>query len=137
MSDQSFKFKVAIATNSGETIDGHFGSCTCFAIYQFDVDKIEYLETRIATEVPGIEKSSARAIQLSDCHLLYVASIGGTATAKVIKAGIHPLKDQHQNEIVGVLERLQAVARSNPPPWMAKLMGQISPVANRLMAAGK
>ncbi|WP_207061220.1 NifB/NifX family molybdenum-iron cluster-binding protein [Motiliproteus sp. SC1-56] len=124
MPDTPFRFKIAVATNDGQTIDGHFGTCESFAIYQFDADSLERLESRPAATVEGIEKNAARAAQLDDCHLLYVASIGGPAAAKVIKHGIHPLRDQNGSPITATLERLQAVLKGSPPPWMAKLMGR-------------
>jgi nitrogen fixation protein NifX len=132
MTTTPFRFKIAIATNNGTTIDGHFGSCQSFAIYEFDADSHSFIETRVAENVEGVEKNAVRAEQLADCHLLYVASIGGPAAAKVIKSGIHPLKDAHESSIELTLERLQQVLQGTPPPWMAKLMGQKSPLADSL-----
>ncbi len=123
MTHDNFQFKIAIATNSGERIDGHFGSCTSFAIYQFDSTNAQLLETRTASTEGGIDKNDLRAAQISDCHLLYVASIGGPAAAKVIKSGVHPLKDPLESPINDILVKLQQVLQGNPPPWMAKLMG--------------
>tara|TARA_R110001583_G_scaffold194797_1_gene367049 strand:+ start:13201 stop:13614 length:414 start_codon:yes stop_codon:yes gene_type:complete len=132
MSSDNFRFKIAIATNSGERIDGHFGSCETFAIYQFDADTIEHLETRAAIEVEGVEKNGVRAEQISDCHLIYVASIGGPAAAKVIKFGLYPLKTKEPITITDALQRLQQVIEGNPPPWMAKLMGNNEPLSHIL-----
>jgi nitrogen fixation protein NifX len=132
MNTQPFRFRIAIATSDGKTIDGHFGSCEAFAIYQFDADTLEHLEDRIAATAEGVEKNGVRADQLADCHLLYVASIGGPAAAKVIKRGIHPLRDAQQRPIADTLARLQQVLQGTPPPWMAKLMGRQNPLASRL-----
>lgn len=124
MNTQPFRFRIAIATTDGETIDGHFGSCERFAIYDFDADSLDHLEDRPAATAEGVEKNGVRADQLADCHLLYVASIGGPAAAKVIRRGIHPLRDAEQRPIADTLARLQGVLKGTPPPWMAKLMGR-------------
>jgi len=132
MSTDNFRFKIAIATNNGTHIDGHFGGCESFAIYQFDADRVELLETRAASSEGGIDKNDQRAAQLADCHLLYVASIGGPAAAKVIKTGVHPLRDANESPIAETLAKLQQVLKGTPPPWMAKLMGQRNPLADKL-----
>ena len=132
MNTQPFRFRIAIATNDGTHINGHFGSCEAFAIYEFDVDTIEYIESRTAATVEGVEKNSVRADQLTDCHLLYVASIGGPAAAKVIRHGLHPLKDAQEGPIADTLAKLQQVLQGTPPPWMAKLMGRENPLASTL-----
>ncbi len=135
MNANDFRFKIAIATNNSTQVDGHFGSCETFAIYQFDAEHAELLETRSASQEGGVEKNAVRAAQLADCQLLYVASIGGPAAAKVIKTGIYPLKDPNQSPIDEVLSKLQAVLKGTPPPWMAKLMGNHEPLAHILEAA--
>lgn len=124
MSSNDFYFKIAFATQSGERIDGHFGSCSHFAIYQFNATDSALLETIEASQDKGIDKNDYRAQQLQGCHFLYVASIGGPAAAKVIKSGIHPLKDPSEGRIDQALLRLQTVLQNNPPPWMAKLLKQ-------------
>ncbi|RRJ82928.1 NifB/NifX family molybdenum-iron cluster-binding protein [Aestuariirhabdus litorea] len=123
MTRDTFQFTIAFATNGGDLIDGHFGSCTQFDIYRFDSTRIEFVESRPALSVGGVEKNKVRADQLDDCQLLYVASIGGPAAAKVIRQGIHPLRDSQQTPIDQALLSLQAVVATNPPPWMAKQMG--------------
>lgn len=132
MKPNDFRFKIAFATNSGTQVDGHFSSCESFAIYQFDAEQSEFLETRSASQQSGVEKNDLRAAQLADCQLLYVASIGGPAAAKVIKSGIYPLKDPSESPIDTLLSKLQAVLQGTPPPWMAKLMGNNQPLAHLL-----
>ncbi|MNE73320.1 hypothetical protein D3C80_1693240 [compost metagenome] len=56
--------------------------------------------------------------------MLYVVSIGGPAAAKVVKAGIHPLKKPQGDQAEVVLAELQRVMAGSPPPWLAKLLGQ-------------
>jgi len=56
--------------------------------------------------------------------VLYVASIGGPAAAKVIKAEIHPIKDAAGGSARDRMVALQGVLAAKPPPWLAKVMGQ-------------
>jgi hypothetical protein len=59
---------------------------------------------------------------IRDCQLVYVHSIGGPAAAKVVRAGVHPVKIPEGGPAVAALARLQATMGA-PPPWLAKVMG--------------
>ena len=48
--------------------------------------------------------------------------IGGPAAAKVVRAGIHPVKIPAAGSARETLARLQETLRL-PPPWLAKVMG--------------
>lgn len=48
-------------------------------------------------------------------------SIGGPAAARVVNAGIHPLKRPQAGDIpVLPLRELQQVLGGEPPPWLAR-----------------
>ena len=115
--------RVAIASNNGERLDGHFGSCLRFLIYQVSADQRALIEIRSALEADLAEDKNAwRAERIADCQVLYVASIGGPAAAKVIKAGIYPIK-KNDGQAADILAELQRVMSDAPPPWLAKLLG--------------
>ena len=115
--------RVAIASNNGERLDGHFGSCLRFLVYQVGADQRALIEIRSALEADLAEDKNAwRAERIADCQVLYVASIGGPAAAKVIKAGIYPIK-KPEAQAADILAELQRVMRDAPPPWLAKLLG--------------
>lgn len=57
--------------------------------------------------------------------MLYVASIGGPATAKVVKADIHPIKDAAGGSARERMVALQPILGEKAPPWLAKAMGQL------------
>ncbi len=117
--------RIACASNRGEELDGHFGSCQRFLIYQVDKNEIRLIEIRNASLFNGEgDKNSLRASTVDDCHVLIVASIGGPAAAKVVKAGIHPIKNPGGGKSREVLARIQTVLAGTPPPWLAKVMGQ-------------
>jgi len=122
--DMPGSIRVAIASNSKENLDGHFGSCLRFLIYQVAANELRLVDVRRAsTDGEGIDKNAERATQLDDCQLLCVVSIGGPAAAKVVKAGVHPIKYPHGGEAQAILADLQQVLAGSPPPWLARIMG--------------
>lgn len=116
--------RVACASNSGEQIDGHFGSCARFLIYQVASDEIRLVDIRSPQPAEEDEdKNALRAVLLNDCQVLYTISIGGPAAAKVVRAGLHPIKLPAGGNALKVLERLKGILAGSPPPWLAKVMG--------------
>ena len=116
--------RVAIASNSGEKLDGHFGSCLRFLVYQVARDNLQLVDVRSAIEADLAEDRNAfRTSLIEDCQVLYVVSIGGPAAAKVVRAGIYPIKMVEGGTAHEILARLQGVMQTAPPPWLAKLIG--------------
>ncbi|WP_172148982.1 dinitrogenase iron-molybdenum cofactor biosynthesis protein [Pseudomonas tumuqii] len=116
--------RVAIASNNGERLDGHFGSCLRFLIYQVSPTGKALVAIRSALEADFAEdKNAYRAELIADCQVLYVVSIGGPAAAKVVKTGIYPMKKIDGGHADEILAELQQVMASAPPPWLAKLLG--------------
>lgn len=115
---------VACASNHGDQIDGHFGSCRRFLIYQMNADLMRLVDIREPGKVAeDQDKNAIRAQAISDCQVLYTASIGGPAAAKVVRAGLHPIKLPDGGMARDVLQRLQLALADSPPPWLAKVMG--------------
>ncbi len=115
--------RVAFASNNGEELDGHFGSCERFLIYQVTSSEWRLIEVRPTLEAEYDEDhNAARARMIADCQVVYVQSIGGPAAAKVVRANVHPVKIAKACPTRDVLERLQ-VTLHKPPPWLAKVMG--------------
>jgi len=119
--------RVAIASNGGDKLDGHFASCQGFLIYQVSGSDKRLIDVRLTEGAADAEDKTAWLVeQIADCHVLYVVSVGGPAAAKVIKAGIHPIKMPAGGEAETVLVQLQGVLAGSPPPWLAKILG-VSP----------
>jgi nitrogen fixation protein NifX len=118
--------RVACASNGGELLDGHFGSCQRFLVYQVGPNQLKLIECREIDPSAGElqdDKNAYRASLIADCQVLYVASIGGPAAAKVVKQDIHPIKrPQMGNAREHVAELARALA-DKAPPWLAKTMG--------------
>jgi len=115
--------RLAIASNGGEELNGHFGSCERFLIYQVSVDASRLIDVRSTADSEGAEdKNVARAELIRDCNVVYVQSIGGPAAAKVVRAGVHPVKLPLGGPAAEAIARLQS-SMHNPPPWLARAMG--------------
>ncbi len=122
--DMPDSLRIACASNKGEQLDGHFGSCSRFLIYQVGVDEIRLIDVRDASGPEARDdKNAYRAGLIEDCQVLFVASIGGPAAAKVVKFGVHPVKHPTGGEARERLVQLQTVIATSPPPWLAKAMG--------------
>jgi nitrogen fixation protein NifX len=115
--------RVAVASNDGEHLDGHFGSCARFLIYQVSADEIRLVDVRPALEADlSPDKNTFRVGLIRDCRVLHVVSVGGPAAAKVIKADIHILPVPEGGPAREILARLQPVIAGSPPPWLAKAL---------------
>lgn len=125
--DMPDSIRVACASNGGELLDGHFGSCTQFLIYQVSSSETRLIDVRPAepadVEVDeDMDKNKLRADQIADCQILYVVSIGGPPVAKVVRNDIHPIKRPNGGDARAIAAELQPVLES-PPPWLAKVLG--------------
>ncbi|MDC0833267.1 dinitrogenase iron-molybdenum cofactor biosynthesis protein [Geitlerinema sp. CS-897] len=122
--DMPNSIRVAVASNTGEQLDGHFGSCHRYLIYQLSTNNIKLIDVRSALEAElSGDKNKFRVDLIKDCPILYVVSIGGPAAAKVIQANIYPMKIETGGEIREILADLQKAIATSPPPWLAKILG--------------
>jgi len=128
--DLPSSIRIACASDDGQKIDGHFGSCKQFLIYQVSADETRLIAVRDPQQGSEFEedKNLFRSELIQDCQVLYLVSVGGPAAAKIVKLGIHPIKLPVVTPIAEVLADLQRVLSDKPPPWLAKVMG-INPEA--------
>lgn len=127
--------RVAVASNTEENLDGHFGSCPRFLIYQVGRHDMRFIDARSTLITDDAEdKNVARAELISDCQIVYVQSIGGPAAAKAVRANIHPVKVPDGGKARTTLQRLQTVLDA-PPPWLAKVLGVEAKSLNRFNSA--
>lgn len=118
--------RVAVASNIGETLEGHFGTCLRFLIYQVNAEAFRLIEVRSTAATQTAEdKNAARVDLIRDCPVLYVQSVGGPAAAKIVNAGIHPVQFPQGGSAREALARLQTTLAS-PPLWLAKILGDSS-----------
>lgn len=122
--DMPGSIRVAIASNSGANLDGHFGSCLRFLVYQLSSDEMRLIDIRPTLEADySDDKNLFRVNLIRDCQVLYIVSVGGPAAAKIVRADIHPMKKIEGGLAEDVLADLQQVIRNSPPPWLAKILG--------------
>jgi nitrogen fixation protein NifX len=121
--DMPGSVRVACASNNDELLDGHFGSAERFLIYQVSISEIRLIAVRPTLDADHAEdRNAARAALINDCQVAYFQSIGGPAAAKVVRAGVHPVKVAKGGVARELLVQLQQ-SLTSPPPWLAKVMG--------------
>jgi nitrogen fixation protein NifX len=123
--------KIAFATADGTAVDQHFGWCRRFDVYQIDADLAVLVETRELTPAPGEEdgKIDSRLNAVRDCAIVHVAAIGATAAARVVNAGVMPVKVPEGSGVEELVQRVQGVLRGTPPPWLRKALRRHDPSA--------
>jgi nitrogen fixation protein NifX len=122
--DMPRSVRVAVASNGGEELNGHFGSAAFYLVYQVSATEIRLIDVRSAAEADASgDKNAFRVDLIRDCRILYIVSIGGPASAKVIKADIHLMPVPGGGPAREILRGLQQVIARTPPPWLAKALG--------------
>ena len=122
--DMPGSIRVGISSNSGNKLDGHFGSCLRFLVYQVSATDMRLIDIRSTAAADlSDDRNAYRAEIVKDCDVLYMVSVGGPAAAKIIRAGIYPLKKIEGGEATEVIDQLQQVMTTAPPPWLAKILG--------------
>jgi nitrogen fixation protein NifX len=124
--DMPRSVRVAVASNDGEELNGHFGSAAQYLVYQVSASEIRLVGVRSAAEADASgDKNAYRVNLIRDCRILYIVSIGGPAAAKVIKADIHLIPVPDGGPARAIISDLQRVIARSPPPWLAKALGAV------------
>ncbi len=119
--------KIAFTTSDNVHINAHFGSAKQIDIYEVSTDGYEFL-TNINFDGDLKEDGNENKIDpkleaLSDCTIVYVAAIGGSAAARIINKGVTPIKSQSEDDkIAEVLDNFVRMLKGNPPPWLRKAL---------------
>lgn len=118
--------RLAVATDNGASIDGNFGNCRSFLIYQVSAADIRLVEQRSPAPLSRrAGRDSQRTRLIGDCRLLYAQTLSNQAAARLTVNGIHPVIFPDGNTAAEKLADLQRVlASDHPPPWLAKAVGQ-------------
>ncbi len=129
--------KVAFATQDLETVDAHFGWTPHLAVYEVRRSGCQLLATHdfaAGAEDGDEDKLAPRLAALQGCAVLFTAAIGGSAAARVVAQGVHPIKLPDREQIARALERLRAVLAGTPPPWLRRILLREELPANQLFA---
>ncbi|OAP38642.1 nitrogen fixation protein NifX [Sinorhizobium americanum] len=123
--------RVAIATQDMKSLNAHFGSAKCFAVYDVRPDDWNFVEAVAFEDVSdesgkhrseGDDRITPKVEALKGCHLLFCLAIGGPSAAKLVSARIHPIKVPQPQSIEDVLTRTQTMLRTAPPPWLRRVL---------------
>ncbi|MEL7036596.1 MAG: nitrogen fixation protein NifX [Cyanobacteria bacterium J06592_8] len=121
--------KVAFTTRDQVHINAHFGWAQKIDVYDVSKAGYNYLNTLEfddnLKEDGNEDKLNPKIEALSDCTLVYVSAIGGSAAARLIRQKITPVKAQSdEEEIKAILDKLVKTLNGNPPPWLRKIIQQ-------------
>jgi len=118
--------KIAFCTQDLQRVDAHFGWAKNIAVYDVRPEGYDFVQTfHFAGDLQedgNEDKLSPKIAAIRDCAILYVAAIGGSAAARVVANRIHPIKVAQPEAIMDILEKLQAVLKGTPPPWLRKAL---------------
>lgn len=128
------RLRVALATQDGRAMNAHFGSARRFVVYEISESEHHLAETISFEDVAdesgkhspdGDDRVQARIKALSGIQLLFVLAIGGPVAARIIRAGIHPVKLPQSEPIEQVVTKVQEMLRGGErPPWLTKVLKQ-------------
>lgn len=118
--------KVAFATQDLKRVDAHFGWARNIAVYEVSPEGHSFVEAiqfdGDLQEDGNEDKLAPKLEAIADCAILYIAAIGGSGAARVVARNIHPVKVPQPEDIGEILDKLQAVLKGTPPPWLRKAL---------------
>lgn len=125
--------RVAIATRDGRAVNAHFGSAKRFVVYEVSATSSRFIESLTFESVSnesgehsrvGDDRNGEKISALSAVDLLLVQAIGGPVAARVIRAGIHPLKFANGEPIGALIQQIQTMLCGDAPPWLRRVLNQ-------------
>jgi nitrogen fixation protein NifX len=118
--------KIAFATQDKESVNAHFGWAKHIVVYELSPEGSSFVQSfdfgDKLQEDGDEDKLAPKLDAIHDCAILYVAAIGGSGAARVVASKIHPIKVPQPEAIAEILEKLQAVLKGTPPPWLRKAL---------------
>jgi nitrogen fixation protein NifX len=119
--------KIAFTTSDRLHINAHFGWAKQIDVYEISDSGYQFLETLTfegdLKEDGNEDKVTPKLDALADCTIVYVAAIGGSAAARLIKKGVTPVKAKsEEEEIAEILNKLVQTLKGSPPPWLRKAL---------------
>ncbi|BAY44232.1 nitrogen fixation protein NifX [Scytonema sp. HK-05] len=121
--------KIAFTTSDRLHINAHFGWAKEIDVYEISDSGYQFLETLTfdgdLKQDGNEDKVTPKLDALADCTIVYVAAIGGSAAARLIKKGVTPVKAKsEEEEIAEILNKLVQTLKGSPPPWLRKALQQ-------------
>lgn len=121
--DMPGSIRVAVASDRGLMVDGDFGTCERFLVYQVSRHETRLIEVRGTAGEKGAAKRLAwRAERIADCHLLLARSVTTRASAPLVHQNCYPVTYLQPVPAPDAIDELRRLLRKSPPPWLAKLV---------------
>ncbi len=117
---------VAFASSDGECVNQHFGSSQGFHVFGVDADSATLMATKVFPKEKkdgNEDKLKPKLKWLHGCDLVYVGSVGGSATKQLVMLGVNPIVVKGGPEIEEIIEELQG-----------ELSGDMSPMLQRVVS---
>lgn len=129
---EKLRLRVAIASRDGKSMNAHFGVAPRFMVYEVTATRSRFVELVSFDETfdeDGVQQGdpiATRIAALRGCSVVFVLAIGATATAKVLKARIYPVKLEEPESLQRVIRRVQEQLAGTPPPWLRRALADLT-----------
>ena len=112
-----------------EVVNQHFGSSQGFHVFGVSAGAATLLGTKVFAKEKkdgNEDKLKPKLAWLHGSDIVYVGSIGGSATKQLIMLGIHPIVVKGGPDIEEIIEELQTELNGTPSPMLARVIQQKS-----------
>ena len=118
---------VAFASSDGECVNQHFGSAQGFHVYGVNGGEATLMATKSFPKEKkdgNEDKLKPKLAWLHGCDLVYVGSVGGSATKQLIMLGAHPIVVKGGPDIEEIIEELQGELNGTMSPMLERVIRQ-------------
>ena len=118
---------VAFASSDGECVNQHFGSAQGFHVYGISGNQAILMATKSFPKEKkdgNEDKLKPKLAWLQGSDLVYVGSVGGSATKQLIMLGAHPIVVKGGPDIEEVIEELQEELNGTLSPMLERVIRQ-------------
>jgi len=143
------RVKIAITTNNLTEVDAGFANAGQVVIYDVSAEQAEFLDCvqfrggarKTASgekKGPGggkgcsmddlsggvpVDRMAERVDAIDGCSVLFTLGLSDLHAVHVKRRGVFPVKMEKQRSVDDVLENLQAMLKTNPPPlWLRRAL---------------
>lgn len=114
--------KVAFTTSDRVHINAHFGWAKEIDVYDVTPEGFSFNQTLEFSgdlkEDGNEDKINPKLEALKGCTIIYVAAIGGSAAARLIRSNVTPVKARSESETIEeLLTELVKTLKGNPPGY--------------------
>jgi nitrogen fixation protein NifX len=118
---------VAFASSDGESVNQHFGSSRGFHVYGISNDSATLMATKVFPKEKkdgNEDKLKPKLKWLHGCDLVYVGSVGGSATKQLIMLGANPIVVKGGPEIEELIQDIQGELNGDMSPMLERVFKQ-------------